>query len=367
MPRESDAVTEGPLLEVEGLVKLFPLASGQSVQACQDVSITLTKGETLGLVGESGSGKTTLGRCILRLVEPTAGTVRLGGEDILTFSKSMLRRRRARMQIVFQEPLDSLNPRLSIGSQLSEPLRLHTELSRSQRRTRVSELLDMVGLPATVAHAYPEALSAGVAQRCSIARAFATEPDLVVLDEPTSALAPEAEADLVRLLRRLQKETGVSYLFISHDLSLVAEVCDRIAVMYLSQIVELGTVTDVFGDPQHPYTRALLAASLQPDPVARHQASTRWERLGGEIPSPVDLPQGCYLAGRCLYAKDRCVQSPVRLGELPTGRQVRCWRVLEGDLGAGDFDAARRAALAASASNALARRGGGLSVSETSE
>lgn len=332
------------LLEVEGLVKLFPLPSGQSVQACQDVTVTLRRGETLGLVGESGSGKTTLGRCILRLVEPTSGTVRLRGEDLLGLPKKALRKQRARMQIVFQEPLDSLNPRLSIGRQLAEPLRLHASMSRAQRRRRVEELLDMVGLSATVAHAYPDSLSAGVAQRCSIARALATEPDLVVLDEPTSALAPEAEADLVALLRRLQQELGVSYLFISHDLSLVGEVCDRIAVMYLSQIVEMGTVAEVFGDPRHPYTRALLAASLQPDPVARHRASSRWERMGGEIPSPVDLPKGCYLAGRCLYVKDRCVEEPVQLGKLPTGREVRCWRVLEDDLTEADFEGARRSA-----------------------
>lgn len=360
---EAGGATRGDaLLEVQGLVKLFPLASGQAVQACQDVSITLRRGETLGLVGESGSGKTTLGRCILRLIEPTAGAVRLGGEDLLTLSKSLLRRRRAHMQIVFQEPVDSLNPRLSIGSQLMEPLRLHTTLSRAERRKRVAELLDIVGLPATVAHAYPESLSAGVAQRCSIARAFATGPDLVVLDEPTSALAPEAEADLVRLLRRLQEESGVSYLFISHDLSLIAEVCDRIAVMYLSQIVEMGTVAEVFGDPQHPYTRALLAASLQPDPVARHRASSRWERLGGEIPSPVDLPEGCYLAGRCLYAKDRCTQEAVELGTLPGGRQVRCWRVLEGDLTAGDIEGAREAALARAELGAKERRAAELAM-----
>jgi oligopeptide/dipeptide ABC transporter ATP-binding protein len=341
------------LLEVDGLVKLFPLPSGQSVQACKDVTITLQRGETLGLVGESGSGKTTLGRCILRLVEPTAGAVRLRGEDVLGLPKKVLRKRRARMQIVFQEPLDSLNPRLSIGRQLAEPLRLHADMGRAQRRQRVAELLDMVGLSSTVADAYPDSLSAGVAQRCSIARALATEPDLVVLDEPTSALAPEAEADLVALLRRLQQELGVSYLFISHDLSLIGEVCDRIAVMYLSQIVEMGTVAEVFGDPLHPYTRALLAASLQPDPAARHQASGRWERMGGEIPSPVDLPKGCYLAGRCLYVKDRCVEEPVQLGRLPTGRDVRCWRVLEDDLTEAEFEGVRRSAVAQAESAAV--------------
>lgn len=337
--------TRTPVLQLHDLVKTFPLEGGRLVQACQDVNVTVYKGETLGLVGESGSGKTTLGRCALRLIEPTSGRVLFNGEDLRKLSRGEMRRRRAHVQIVFQEPLDSLNPRLTVGVQIGEPLRLHTSLNRGERKKRVSETLDMVGLPASVADAYPASLSAGAAQRCSIARAIATRPELIVLDEPTSALAPEAEAELIALLRRLQQEFGVSYIFISHDLTLVGEICDRIAVMYLSQVVEIGPVAEVFGQPMHPYTRALLAASLVPDPTQRLSTTTRWERLGGEIPSPVDLPHGCYLAGRCLYVRDRCRQEPQQLLPLAGDRAIRCWRVAEGDLGGADFEAARSVAL----------------------
>jgi oligopeptide/dipeptide ABC transporter ATP-binding protein len=329
-------------------VKRFPLPDGRVLQACDDVALTLDSGETLGLVGESGSGKTTLGRCIIRLLEPDAGSILFGDEDLLAATPSQLRHLRARMQMVFQEPLDSLNPRLSIGSQLEDPLRIHTHLDRKQRRARVRELLEMVGLPASVAGAYPGSLSGGTAQRCSIARAIATVPNLIVLDEPTSALAPEAETELIALLRRLQAATGVAYIFISHDLSLVGEVCERVAVMYLSQIVEMGTIGEVFSKPLHPYTRALLAATLRPDPEQRKSGESRWERMGGEIPSPVDLPVGCYLASRCLYAKERCKVEPQVLSAVSDGRLVRCWRAYEGDLTPEDFEAAQRVAHEAS-------------------
>ena len=335
------------MLEVHGLSKMFPLGDGRVVQACQDVSFVLRRGETMGLVGESGSGKTTLGRCALRLIEPTEGQVILGGEDILGLSRAEMRRRRSQAQIVFQEPVESLNPRLKVGAQIAEPLRIHTSLNRAGRRARVAEVLEMVGLSKAIADSYPASLSAGVAQRCSIARALATEPAFIVLDEPTSALAPEAETELIGLLKRLQRELGIAYIFISHDLSLIGEVCDRIAVMYLSQIVEIGPVGEVFGDPQHPYTKALLAATLLPDPKQRYDTSARWQRLVGEIPSPVDLPHGCYLAGRCPFVQDRCREEPQTLEALEDDRRVRCWRITEHDLTQADYDQAKVAAQAA--------------------
>ena len=343
MSERSDA----PLLEVRNLFKEFPIpGTNKVVHACQDVSLRVNRGETLGLVGESGSGKTTLGRCVLRLLEPTGGQIIFEGQELGTMSASRLRRLRSQMRIVFQEPLEALNPRLTVGRQIAEPLRIHSRIGRVQRAARVRELLDMVGLPAEVADMYPGMLSAGAAQRCSIARAMATEPKLVVLDEPTSALAPEAEAELIKLLRRLQDQFEIAYIFISHNLSLVGELCDRIAVMYLSQVVETGTVKQVFETPQHPYSRALLAATLYPDPAQRRDVGARWERLGGEIPSPVDLPTGCYLASRCLYLKERCQREVQVLNPAAfDGRSVRCWRAVEG-IPPEDFSEARRVAVA---------------------
>jgi peptide/nickel transport system ATP-binding protein len=337
---------ETPLLEVRDLVKVFPLpGSAKVIHACQDVSLTVHRGETLGLVGESGSGKTTLGRCVLRLLVPTSGKISFGGENLEAAAPARLRQLRAQMRIVFQEPLEALNPSLTIGRQIAEPLRIHLRLGRAERAARVRELLTLVGLPIDVAGAYPGSLSAGTAQRCSIARAMSTDPKLVVLDEPTSALAPEAEAELITLIRRLQEKFGIAYIFISHNLSLVGEICDRIAVMYLSQIVEIGTVKQVFENPQHPYTRALLAATLRSDPGQRLEIGARWERLEGEIPSPIDLPAGCYLASRCLYAKERCRSEPQVLRPAAfDGRPVRCWRASEG-IPAEDIAAARRTAL----------------------
>jgi oligopeptide/dipeptide ABC transporter ATP-binding protein len=339
--------SEVPLLEVRDLVKVFPLpGSTKVIHACQDVSLIVRRGETLGVVGESGSGKTTLGRCVLRLLEPTSGEIVFAGEDLGKMPAARLRHLRAQMRIVFQEPLETLNPSLTIGRQVAEPLRIHLHMNRAERAARVRELLTLVGLPADVAEAYPGALSAGAAQRCSIARAIATDPKLVVLDEPTSALAPEAEAELISLLGHLQDKFGIAYIFISHNLSLVGEICDRIAVMYLSQVVETGTVKQVFENPQHPYTRALLAATLRPDPSQRREVGVRWERLEGEIPSPIDLPVGCYLAGRCLYAKERCHHEPQLLQPAALdGRPVRCWRAGEG-IPDEDFAIARQAALA---------------------
>ena len=240
-----------------------------------------------------------------------------------------MRETRRDMQIVFQEPAESLNPQRAIGPQIGEPLRIHTS-SRKERQARVAELLELVGMPAGLARARPGGLSAGVMQRCAIARAIATDPKLLVLDEPTSALAPEAEAEVIGLLRDLQARTNMAYVFISHDLRLVRAFCDNVVVMYLSQVVESGKQAEVFSDPRHPYTRALLAAALARNPRARHDRATRLDRLAGEIPSPIDLPNGCYLQSRCRFAVARCGTEPQELVAMPDGRSVRCWRALEG-------------------------------------
>jgi oligopeptide/dipeptide ABC transporter ATP-binding protein len=234
------------------------------------------------------------------------------------------------MQIVFQEPAESFNPVLTVGSQIELALKVFSDLNPAGRKRRVSDLLDRVGVPAVAAGLLPGALPAGVLQKCSIARALASEPRLLVLDEPTSALAPEAEADVLGLLTELQQDFGLAYLFISHDLSLVRSFCDFVAVMYLGQIVELGPKADVYTSPRHPYTQALLAAVLRPDPRQRLTRSGQGAELKGEIPSPIDLPAGCYLASRCKYVTDRCSAERQELIQIDTSTVVRCWRA--GDL-----------------------------------
>ncbi len=331
---EAATDTREVLVDIKGLVKQFTIPGTKAVvHACSDVDLTLYKGETLGVIGESGSGKTTLGRCVLRLISPTAGAVIFEGRDVTKMTGAEVRQLRTDMQIVFQEPFDALNPQITIWKQIVEPLRIHSNMSKQQRRERALELLALVGLPPSVADAIPAMLSPGALQRASIARAISTSPKLVVLDEPTSALPPEAEAEIMALLKRLQRELGLTYIFISHDLALVRSICDRVAIMYLSQVVELGTRDEIFNHPRHPYSRALLASVLLPDPKQRRDQSNRAERLEGEIPSPINLPQGCYLATRCPYVKDRCRQEPQRLTEAgQSDHFARCWRMTEGDL-----------------------------------
>ena len=331
---EAATDTREVLVDIKGLVKQFTIPGTKAVvHACSDVDLTLYKGETLGVIGESGSGKTTLGRCVLRLINPTAGEVIFEGRDVTKMTGAEVRHLRTDMQIVFQEPFDALNPQITIWKQVVEPLRIHTDMSKQQRRERSLELLALVGLPPSVADAIPAMLSPGALQRASIARAISTNPKLVVLDEPTSALPPEAEAEIMALLKRLQRELGLTYIFISHDLALVRSICDRVAIMYLSQVVELGSREEIFNHPRHPYSRALLASVLLPDPKQRRDQSNRAERLEGEIPSPINLPQGCYLATRCPYVKDRCRQEPQRLTMAGQNDHfARCWRMTEGDL-----------------------------------
>jgi peptide/nickel transport system ATP-binding protein len=330
-PPAADATSQAPVLEVRNLNKQFAIRNSRKlVHACDDVSLELHKGQTLGLIGESGSGKTTVGRCVLRLIDPTSGSIRLDDKDITKVGKKELQKLRRHMQIVFQEPAESFNPVLTVGSQIELALKVFSDLGPNARRQRVSDLLDRVGVPTVAAGLLPGALPAGVLQKCSIARALASEPRLLVLDEPTSALAPEAEADVLGLLTKLQQDDGLAYLFISHDLSLVRSFCDFVAVMYLGQIVELGPKADVYERPRHPYTQALLAAVLHPDPAQRLTRQERGAELKGEIPSPIDLPTGCYLASRCKYVTDRCTEERQELIQIDTSTVVRCWRA--GDL-----------------------------------
>ena len=340
---DGNGSTATTLFEIRNLVKQFAIAgSKQVIHACSDVTLTVNRGETVGVIGESGSGKTTLGRCVLRLLEPTSGEVIFEGRDLTSLSRKDMRRLRTDVQIVFQERFDSLNPQMTVGRQIAEPLRIHMDVDRNARKARVHELLELVGLPPTTYDALPRQLSPGALQRASIARAMSTDPKLIVLDEPTSALAPEAEAEVIGLLTRIQAETGISYIFISHDLSLVGEICDAVVIMYLSQVVEAGSRDQVFGNPRHPYSRALLASVLVPDPTQRRDDSARAERLEGEIPSPIDLPRGCYLASRCHFVRDRCKEEPQELldaGE--AGHLARCWRVVENDLTEDEIDRLR--------------------------
>lgn len=321
-----------PVATAEALTKRFPLRDGKAVHAVDDLTLSIRPGEAVGLVGESGSGKTTAGRCLLRLIEPTAGRVTLAGRDLSTLSAGHLRRLRAKAQIVRQDPFDSFDPRWTLGRSLREPLDAHRpDMDAGAKAARVAELIRLVGCDPRVAGARPRDLSAGMLQRLAIARALATEPAFIVLDEPTSVLTPDARREIVALLRRLQDELGVAYLFISHDLTTVAALCHRVVVMYLGQIVEEGTTAAIFDDPRHPYTRALIAAHLDEDPANRRVDRPQPDRVEGEIPSPIDLPTGCYLASRCPMALDRCGTDRQVLTPLGHGRAVRCWRVGEQD------------------------------------
>jgi oligopeptide transport system ATP-binding protein len=291
-----------PLLEVRDLVKHFPVRRGafgegqRHVRAVDGVSFDLWRGETLGLVGESGCGKSTTGRAVLRLVEPTAGRVRFDGQDVRALGRDGLRALRRRAQIVFQDPVGSLNPRLSVGAMLEEALTVHG-LGLPNRRDRVVQLLEQVGLAADHIDRYPHELSGGQRQRVGIARALSVEPELLVLDEPVSALDVSVRAQVINLLADLQEKLGLTYLFIAHDLALVEHVSDRVAVMYLGRIVETADVPSLYAAPRHPYTRALLSAVPRADPAGREQR----ERivLQGDVPSPIDPPTGCPFHPRC--------------------------------------------------------------------
>jgi oligopeptide transport system ATP-binding protein len=293
------------MLEVRGLVKEFPVEGSKDVvHAVSSVDLSVRKGETLGLVGESGCGKTTMGRLVLRLIEPTGGSVVIAGQDLSTLSRKALRKVRSTMQIIFQNPFASLNPRMSVEEILMRPMRIHLRLSGAERARRVDELLEKVGLRPEHRSRYPHEFSGGQRQRIAIARALSVEPALLVLDEPTSALDVSVQAQILNLLKRLQQELGLTYLFISHDLSAVRHMSDRIAVMYLGKVVELSDAETLFKEPKHPYTRALLSAIPVTNPRLRRERV----RLQGDIPSPINLPSGCAFRTRCPWAEKRCAE-----------------------------------------------------------
>jgi oligopeptide/dipeptide ABC transporter ATP-binding protein len=291
------------MLDVQNLVKRFPLSgTGKVVQAVNDISFTIDRGETLALVGESGSGKTTVGRCILGLIDATKGEVWFDGERMGRGHNIRSKALRGRIQLVFQEPAESLDPRIRVGETLAEPLR-HLGMTRADRERRAREIAEHLGLKPRVLEQFPAELSAGLQQRIGIGRAIVTRPELVILDEPTSALDPTARAEIVDLLIRLQREFGTAYLLITHDLSTVRFVSHRVAVMYLGTIVEEAPAEVLFAQPLHPYSLGLLASVLLPDPDLKRVDTIRLE---GEIPSPIDLPRGCPLAGRCPFADPHC-------------------------------------------------------------
>ena len=316
----------GPVLEVEGLKKHFPVRKGLLrrtvgyVYAVDDVSFTIGEGETLGLVGESGCGKTTIGRTILRLIEPTSGTLRLAGHDISKLGRSELRPFRQQMQIIFQDPFSSLNPRMRAGEIVAEPLKVHTDLGRAARRERVAQLFDRVGLRAAQMDNFPHQFSGGQRQRIGVARALALNPKLIIGDEPVSALDVSIQAQVINLLMDLQRDLRLSYLFISHNLAVVEHISHRIAVMYLGRIVEHTDKTTLFTKPLHPYTEALLAAVPVPDPAIKRAKKV----VQGDVPSPLKPPPGCHFHTRCPYVMDRCRIEVPALREVEPGHTVAC-------------------------------------------
>jgi oligopeptide/dipeptide ABC transporter ATP-binding protein len=320
------AESASPVLEVQGLKKYFPVRKGLlrrtvgHVYAVDDVSFTIGAGETLGLVGESGCGKTTVGRAILRLVEPTAGTIRLEGRDITSLSRAELRPFRRQMQVVFQDPFSSLNPRMTAGEIVGEPLKIHGLASRKTRREKVAALFEQVGLRSVEMDSYPHQFSGGQRQRIGVARALALNPKLIIGDEPVSALDVSIQAQVINLLMDLQRNLKLSYLFISHNLAVVEHISHRIAVMYLGRIVEHADKRTLFTRPLHPYSEALLSAVPVPDPSAR-----RAKRIvQGDVPSPLNPPSGCHFHTRCPYAEARCRTEVPRLRESEPGHYVAC-------------------------------------------
>jgi oligopeptide/dipeptide ABC transporter ATP-binding protein len=322
-----------PLLDVRDLSKSFPIGGGfagwaaKEIRAVDGVSFQVNAGETLALIGESGCGKSTAGRLILRLIESTGGQVFFGGEDLSGLDAKALRDFRAKAQLIFQDPYASLNPGMSIGAALAEPLMLHTGLNKAGRRARVAELLSLVGLSREHAARYPHELSGGQRQRVAIARALAAGPKLIVCDEPVSALDVSIQAQILNLLKDLQQKLGLAYLFISHDLSVVRHIADRVAIMYLGRIVETGTADQIFREPRHPYTQALFSAI----PLLRLQPGGKKALLPGDPPSALAPPPGCHLHPRCPHAIAECRSSRPALVSGDDGHATAChiWQTIE--------------------------------------
>jgi oligopeptide/dipeptide ABC transporter ATP-binding protein len=321
-------VSAEPLLRVEGLRIDFPIGGGLFgraagvVRAVDGVSFSLAGGEVLGVVGESGSGKTTLGRGILRLIEPTAGSVRFQGRELIGLPDAEMRLLRSRMQIVFQDPYASLNPRLTIGDAISEAMLLNNVGTRADRPRRVADLLHKVGLPPGAAARFPKEFSGGQRQRAVIARALSVNPIFILADEPVSALDVSIQAQILNLLRDLQDDLGLSVLFIGHDLSVVEYLCDRVMILYLGRVMEIASTADIYLRPRHPYTRALIDAAPRAGEPRRRDRTV----LGGEPPSPVNVPSGCVFRTRCRYAKAACAQEVPPLRTVGEAHAVACIR-----------------------------------------
>jgi oligopeptide/dipeptide ABC transporter ATP-binding protein len=316
-----------PVLEVKDLKKYFPVTRGvwQStrgmLKAVDGISFDLYRGETLGLVGESGCGKTTAGRTIVRLYEPTGGTVRLHGEDIFSLSEKEILPVRRQIQMIFQDPYSSLNPRMTVGDTISEALEIHG-LAEGRRTERVGELLEMVGLSHDMAGRYPHEFSGGQRQRIGVARALAVEPQVIICDEPVSALDVSIQAQVINLLEELQEKLGLTYLFISHDLAVVRHISHRVAVMYLGKLVEVAPSDQIYDNPVHPYTEALMSAIPIPDP--RVESQRQRTILTGDVASPIDLPPGCRFASRCPKVEERCRQEEPAMVDVGGGHLVAC-------------------------------------------
>ena len=327
------AADPGPLLELRGLRMHFPVTEGMiarrhvgDVKAVDGVDLTISRGETLGLVGESGCGKTTMGRCILRLEKPTAGEILYDGIDIAKLDRRELVALRRRIQVIFQDPYSSLNPRQKVGSIIAEPMMVHgVEPDPRRRADRVRELLSVCGLNPNFADRYPHEMSGGQRQRVGIARALALNPEFIVCDEAVSALDVSIQAQIINLLEDLRDKFNLTYLFIAHDLSVVRHLCQRVAVMYLGRVVELAECDEVFDHPLHPYTRALLAAVPVPDPTV--EAARAFQPVAGEVPSPINPPPGCVFHPRCPIAVAECKQIRPELRELRPGHWVACSQV----------------------------------------